>query len=57
MKTIICDICNQPIVTKQYKIIIKKEWWSFAEHWFEKMDICQDCADKIIENIKKLEIE
>lgn len=56
MKTIICDICNQPIQTRQYKVIIKKEWFSFAESGFDRMDICADCADRIIERIKK-EIE
>lgn len=55
MKTIICDICEHPIVTRQYKVIIKKEWCSFTESFFDRMDICEDCANKIIENIKKLE--
>ena len=57
MKTIICDICERPIRDKQYKIKIKKEIFSFTERWFEKIDICEECADKIIENIKKLEVE
>lgn len=55
MKTIICDICERPIRRRQYKIIIKKEWLSFTERGFEKLDVCEDCADKIIEEIKKKE--
>lgn len=56
MKCNICDICEKPIRNRQYKIKIKKEVWSFHEGWFEKMDICEDCADRIIYNCKK-EIE
>ena len=55
MKILVCDICERPIKRRQYKIIIKKEWCSFTERWFDKMDICDDCADKIIEEIKKME--
>lgn len=57
MKAIICDICDQPINSRQYKVIIKKEWFSFAEHGFEKMDICEYCANRIIEYIEEKESE
>lgn len=56
MKTTICDICNKPINDRQYKIKIKKEIFSFHERWFDKLDVCEKCADKIIYNCKK-EIE
>lgn len=55
-KVIICDICKQPIklCQRQYKITIKKEMFSInLESWFEKLDICEDCADKIIYECRK----
>lgn len=54
MRATICDICERPINRRQYKIIIKKEWCSFTERGFDKMDICEDCAKKIIFNVKKV---
>ena len=56
MKATLCDICNKLITDRQYKIKIKKEIFSFNEHWFDKLDICEKCADRIIYNLKK-EIE
>ena len=52
MKATICDICCRPITNRQYKIKIKKEVWSFHERWFVKMDICEECADRIIYTLK-----
>lgn len=56
-KVIICDICKQPIrlSQRQYKITIKKEVLHLTGSWFEKMDVCEDCADKIIYECRKKE--
>lgn len=54
MKVQLCDICKNRIISNQYKVNIKKRPWSFHEDRFEKMDICQDCADRIIFNLKKM---
>lgn len=48
MKRTICDICCRPITNRQYKIKIKKETWSFHESGFDKLDVCEECADRII---------
>ena len=53
MKVQLCDICKNRIISNQYKVRIKKRPWNFYENRFEKMDICQDCADRIIFNLKK----
>ena len=52
MKAIICDICNKPIMDRQHKIIIKREMYSFYERWFNKLDVCEKCADRIIYTLK-----
>lgn len=53
MKTIVCDICHKPIMDRQHKIKIKKEVFSFSETWFNKLDVCEKCADRIIYNLKQ----
>lgn len=56
MQTTLCDICNMPMSGRQHKIIIKKAEFSFYERWFNKLDVCGKCADRIIYNLKQ-EIE
>ena len=53
MKTIICDICGKAIMDRQHKIKIEKEIFSFQEKWFNKLDVCGKCAERIIYNLKQ----
>ena len=53
MKTTIhvCDICriNHPDAKIKYKYRAKKAWYSWHEHGWDKIELCQYCLDKIIE--------
>lgn len=50
IKMHVCDICqrNQPDAKIKYKYRGKKVWYSLYEHGWEKIELCQDCLDKII---------
>lgn len=53
MKTTIhvCDICkhNQPDAKIKYKYRAKEAWMSWYDNGWKKIELCQDCLDKIIE--------
>ena len=46
----VCDICkhNQPDAKIKYKYRAKKAWCSWWENGWDKIELCQDCLDKII---------
>lgn len=51
----VCDICkkNQPDAKIKYKYRAKKFWWQFYEGGWDKIELCQDCLDKIIQANKE----
>lgn len=55
----VCDICkhNPPDAKIKYKYRAKKAWYSWYERRWEKIELCQDCLDKIIEADKESEEE
>ena len=48
VKIQVCDICREPMREVTHKIKIKKKWHSWYESGWDKMDLCEECADKII---------
>lgn len=52
MRVRLCDICLQPLDFQSYKIKMKKEVCAFWETSWEKVEICPECADKIIYAIR-----
>ena len=50
MKLQVCDICkkNDPDAKIKYKYRAKRFWWSWDECGWEKIELCQECLDKII---------
>lgn len=46
----VCDICNQnqPDAKIKYKYRAEKAWHLWWEDGWEKIELCQDCLDKII---------
>lgn len=51
----ICDICGEEkeIERFRYKVKVKKECPSWDERWWKKLDICDDCQERIVELIKQ----
>ena len=53
MKTTIhvCDICkkNTPNTRIKYKYKAKKFWYSWYNNGWKRIELCQDCLDKIIQ--------
>ena len=51
----VCDICkrNQPDAKIKYKYRAKKAWCLWYETGWDKIELCQDCLDKIIEADKE----
>ena len=47
----VCDICkkNVPDAKIKYKYRAKKVWYLWHESGWEKIELCQECLDKIIE--------
>ena len=50
MKIHVCDICkhNSPDAKIKYKYRAKRFWSSWYEGEWERIELCQDCLDKII---------
>lgn len=50
MKIHVCDICkcNYPDAKIKYKYRAKKAWCSWYEQGWDKIELCQDCLNKII---------
>lgn len=46
----VCDLCkkNNPDAKIKYKYKAKHFWWSWYEGGWEKIELCQECLDKII---------
>lgn len=46
----VCDLCkkNNPDAKIKYKYRAKRFWWSWHEGGWEKIELCQECLDKII---------
>ncbi len=53
----VCDICkdNFPDAKIKYKYRAKKVWYSWYERGWDRIELCQDCLDKIIEADKENE--
>ena len=57
MKTVVCDICKNPKQYCRYYASKKKRMWRFDSDsqggsW-EKLDICDDCWEKLNDYIKE----
>ena len=50
MKIRVCDLCkkNDPDAKIKYKYRAKHFWWLWYEGGWEKIELCQECLDKII---------
>lgn len=50
MKLQVCDLCkkNYPDAKIKYKYKAERHWISWYEHYWEKIELCQECLDKII---------
>lgn len=48
----VCDLCkkNNPDAKIKYKYRAKRFWWSWHEDEWEKIELCQECLDKIIKS-------
>ena len=53
MKARICDICGKPYTYSTWKIKIKQEQCSWWEYWWKKIDICTECGEKLITDIRE----
>lgn len=51
IKTEVCDLCkkNSPDAKIKYKYKAKHFWYSLGETGWDRIELCQDCLDKIIE--------
>ncbi len=49
MEKIMCDICEKNEATKKYKCKKREKMWN-REGWrdWKQLDICEDCAKKIL---------
>jgi hypothetical protein len=49
MKLEVCDLCkkNYPDAKLKYKYKAKRRWYSWHESGWEKLELCQECLDKI----------
>ena len=52
MKARVCDICkeNVPDAKIRYKYRAKRIWCSFGEQGWERIELCENCLNKIIIN-------
>jgi len=50
MKLRVCDLCkkNSPDAKIKYKYRANRFWVSWYEFGWEKIELCQECLDKII---------
>lgn len=50
MRLHVCDICkkNSPDAKIKYKYKAKRFWCLWWENGWEKIELCQECLDKII---------
>ena len=50
MKLHVCDLCkkNSPDAKIKYKYKAKRFWCLWYESGWEKIELCQECLDKII---------
>jgi len=50
MRINVCDICkkNFPDLKIKYKYKAKKAWSSWGEEGWSRVELCQECLDKII---------
>ena len=50
MKLHVCDLCkkNDPDAKIKYKYKAKRFWWLWYEGGWERIELCQECLDKII---------
>lgn len=51
----VCDLCkrNQPDAKIKYKYRAKKAWSSWCDNGWDRIELCQDCLDKIIQAEKE----
>lgn len=50
MKIHVCDLCkkNEPDAKIKYKYRAKHSWVSWGEDGWDRIELCQECLDKII---------
>lgn len=49
-----CDLCGEekPRMSRfRYKIKVKKECVDWEDRWWEKVDLCEDCQERIVKYI------
>ena len=51
----VCDICkrHQPDAKIKYKYRAKKAWYFGFDSGWDKIELCRECLDKIIEAVKE----
>ena len=51
----ICDICkeNYPDAKIKYKYRAKRHWSSWWEESWYRIELCQECLDKIIKGVQE----
>lgn len=57
MNVRVCDICkkNYPDAKIKYKYRAKRFWCLWYEDGWERIEICQECLDKIIQTKSEVE--
>ena len=51
MKIRICDVCQKPLIKQSHKIKIHRRWrFNYSSGW-DRLDVCERCADRIIYEI------
>ena len=50
-----CDICGEEKKTEKfrYKVKVEKEYFCWEDHWWEKVDLCEDCQEIIVRSIRQ----
>ncbi len=51
-----CDVCGEEkrgMSRFRYKIKVEKEVFCWEDRWWEKLDICEDCQERLVELIKQ----
>lgn len=62
MKMVVCDLCkkNYPDAKIKYKYKATKRFWCWGDYGrystWNRIELCQECLDKIIENKSKSRI-
>jgi len=54
LKQKICDLCGEPVNKSEYqdyKVTIKRHWYSMGGEGYAKLDICGDCMNKLIHDM------